>query len=556
MSGPTREPAAPPAPTEAPEAADAVGTSTADTAEPPAAGAPEATAPAGAPEGARGSGHGPGGEAAASALEGAAAGASRRTALALLGAGALAAPAVAACAQRPSGQVAGPTTSLTLRFCDAQGAAMSLDAVRSLQSNAVGERGYDDALLDTQTLELIVLGPLYQAGDGSIRVDVPVGRACTLNLSWPTSQGYSALMADLPASGTVEVLETAARGLHERQAEQAALDQAAAGKVATARQATEAALAACQAAGTPEERGKQAHRALELAATAQLDLDRALISAAPKDSVLGVTFTRPPTAQEMQGLAQRLGGAGRSAVRIVIDHPASPGVMDSWKSAIDTLRAQGVQIVGQICDSYQMADFDETSWDARVSTLLTALPDLEAWEVGNELGGSWLGPNALQRMVRAARAVRERTDATTVLTLYYQLGLDTAETSVFNMARQVNASGLAGLLDVVGLSVYPQWHPLGTAADRVLTTLATAFPQARVGVTELGYGGARLGGPWWFGDKADQTVGRSAVIDHVTSAALGRSDAWGAPFWWYFLEDEAPGDPIGPVQQSLPELVQ
>lgn len=481
-------------------------------------------------------------------------GASRRTALAALSAGALGAPSVAACAQRPSGQVNGPSTRLTLRFSDARGEAMSLESVRQVQSNGSGEVGYDDALLDATTLELIAMSPLYQAEDGSISLDVPNGRACTLTMSWPTTHGYSALMADLPAAGSVEVLEAGARALHERQATQAAQDQAAAAAVSPARQATQDALTACEAAATPQERGRSAVQALELAAAAQLSLDGALISLRPPGSVVGVTFTRPPSTQEAQGLAQRLGGEGRTAVRIVIDDPSHAPSMDSWRSAVSAMQAQGVQVVGQICDSYHMADYDEPSWDARVSALLTALPDLEAWEVGNELGGSWLGPNALHRMVRAARSVRERTTATTVLTLYYQLGLDTAESSVFNTARLVSGSDLPGLVDVVGLSVYPQWHPLGTAADRVLTTLARAFPQARVGVTELGYGGTRLGGPWWFGNSTDQAAGRRAVVDHVTSAALGRPDAWGAPFWWYYLEDEAPGAPGGSVRDSLSKV--
>jgi len=107
------------------------------------------------------------------------------------------------------------------------------------------------------------------------------------------------------------------------------------------------------------------------------------------------------------------------------------------------------------------------------------------------------------------------------------------------------------LVDVVGLSVYPQLHPLGTAADRVLTTLDTAFPASRIAVTELGYGGEDLNnGPWWFGSATDPSVARTAVAEYVPGAALGRSDAWGAPFWWYYLEDQV-GTPGGQVAPAL-----
>ncbi|OMG16728.1 Tat pathway signal sequence, partial [Actinomyces naeslundii] len=107
------------------------------------------------------------------------------------------------------------------------------------------------------------------------------------------------------------------------------------------------------------------------------------------------------------------------------------------------------------------------------------------------------------------------------------------------------------LVDVVGLSVYPQLHPLGTAADRVLSALDTVFPSSRIAVTELGYGAEDLNaGPWWFGSASDPVVARTAVAEHVTGAALGRSDAWGAPFWWYYLEDQV-GTPGGKVAPAL-----
>ncbi|CAM2937049.1 Tat pathway signal sequence [Actinomyces slackii] len=477
-------------------------------------------------------------------------GTTRRTALTVLGATTVGASLMGG---GPVGaaQAAG-TTHLRLRFSDANGNAMGLAAVRSIQSHGLGEVGYDDALLDSSTLEVVAIAPLYQDESGAISLDAPTGRSCTLTMSWPTSHGYSALMVDLPASGEVEVMEAAARSLHSRQEARAAGVSDAA--LASARATTGAELTACQKAASATQRGAHAVRALESASTAQLALDGALSTTAPGDSVLGVTFTRPPSSAEASGLAGRLGGAGRTAVRIVVEDPGDAAAMAQWRGAVTTLQAQGIRVVGQICDSRIMAGLDDAAWDRRVSTLLTGLPGLETWEIGNELGGNWLGASPLPRIIRAAKAVRQRTKATTLLTLYYQLGLDSAEHSVFNTARAVAASELAGLVDVVGLSVYPQWHPLGTAADRVLSALAATFPKARTAVTELGYGGPSLSGPWWFGSKTDVAAGRRAVIDHITKAALGRPGAWGAPFWWYYLEDEAPGAVGGPVQPTLARL--
>ena len=108
---------------------------------------------------------------------------------------------------------------------------------------------------------------------------------------------------------------------------------------------------------------------------------------------------------------------------------------------------------------------------------------------------------------------------------------------------------------MLGLSVYPQLHPLGTGADRVLTALAEAFPDQRLALTELSYGGDDLDpGPWWFGSQQDTAAARTAVARHLTSAALGRERSWGAPFWWYYLQDEAPGARGGPVSTTLAEV--
>ena len=137
----------------------------------------------------------------------------RRRALALLGAGVLGA-SVSSCGHghvtTPPAVGDGATTHLSLHVSDAQGGVLNLEALRRIQSNGKGEPGYDDALLDAKTLEVIAVGPLYQDENGAIGIDVPTGRDCTLTMSWPTSHGYSALMADLPASGEHDLLERSA----------------------------------------------------------------------------------------------------------------------------------------------------------------------------------------------------------------------------------------------------------------------------------------------------------------------------------------------------------
>ena len=485
----------------------------------------------------------------------------RRRALALLGAGVLGA-SVSSCGRghvaAPPAMGDGATTHLSLHVTDAQGSHLNLEALRGIQSNGKGEPGYDDALLDTSTLEVIAVGPLYQDEGGAIGIDVPIGRACTLAMSWPTSHGYSALMADLPVSGEHDLLELAARTLHDRQTEryQQATAQGLKGseEAVPLRASAQESLDACTTAQSWADRGRLAVSALEAASGAQLALDRALVAQAPQDAIIGVTFTRVPTAAEIAAaLAPSGPGGGKRKVsaRLVIGDPADAQEMAGWRTTVDALHAQGGMALAQICDSHDMAVLSDAAWDTRVDSLIKALPSVDAWEIGNEIGGDWLGTGPVAKAQRAARAVRERTSATTVLTLYYQLGQADPAYSLFSYAAKEITQPIRDLVDVVGLSVYPQLHPLGTAADRVLTTLDTAFPASRIAVTELGYGGEDLNnGPWWFGSATDPSVARTAVAEYVTGAALGRSDAWGAPFWWYYLEDQV-GTPGGQVAPAL-----
>ena len=446
-----------------------------------------------------------------------------------------------------------------LDVVDSSGSLLDLDGLRRIQSNGAGEDGWDDQLLDTGTLEVLAHAPLYEDDEASAAVDLPGGGPATLTLSWPTSHGYSALMADIPGPGRYSLAELAARALHERQQTRLdALGAAARTEVQSLRDGAAAALDACSSASDPAERASRGAEALEAAASAQLALDEAGRALAPADALIGVTFTQPPDAAQVSRAAGIGEGQRRTAARIVVDDASDSDELDAWRRTITALHDAGALALVQVCDSQMMADLSDEDWDRRVKALVAGLPEADAWEVGNELGGSWLGEGAVDRTLRAARAVRAdpaTAAATTVVTLYYQLGQESEESSVLTWAGSELTPELLGLTDVLGLSVYPQLHPLGTGADRVLTALAEAFPDQRLALTELGYGGDDLDpGPWWFGSQQDAAAARTAAARHLTSAALGRERSWGAPFWWYYLQDEEPGAPGGPVGEVLSDV--
>ena len=483
----------------------------------------------------------------------------RRILARVAGAAAAAAAATVMAACAPDEDEESSAGVARLDVVDSSGSLLDLDGLRRIQSNGAGEDGWDDQLLSTDTLEVLAHAPLYEDDEASAAVDLPDGGAATLTLSWPTSHGYSALMADIPGPGRYSLAELAARALHERQAPRLdSLGPAARAEVQSLRDDAATALDACSSASDPAERASRGAEALEAAAGAQLALDEACQALAPADAVVGVTFTQPPDAAQVSQAVGIGEGRRRTAVRIVVDDASDSGELDAWRQTVTALHDAGALALVQVCDSQMMATFSDEAWHQRVGALIAALPEADAWEVGNELGGSWLGEGAVDRTLRAARAVRAdpaTAAATTVVTLYYQLGQESEESSVLTWAGSELTPELLELTDVLGLSVYPQLHPLGTGADRVLTALAEAFPDQRLALTELGYGGDDLdSGPWWFGSQQDTAAARTAVARHLTSAALGRERSWGAPFWWYYLQDERPGAPGGPVGEVLGEV--
>jgi len=146
-----------------------------------------------------------------------------------------------------------------LDVVDSTGALLDFDGLREIQSNGAGEDGWDDQLLDPDTLEVLVHAPLYEDDESSAAVDLPDGGAATLTLSWPTSHGYSALLADIPGPGRYSLAELAARALHERQQSRLdAVDSAASAEVRALRDDAAAALAACSAASDPAQRAAAA----------------------------------------------------------------------------------------------------------------------------------------------------------------------------------------------------------------------------------------------------------------------------------------------------------
>jgi hypothetical protein len=269
----------------------------------------------------------------------------------------------------------------------------------------------------------------------------------------------------------------------------------------------------------------------------------------------GVTFDDVSGgATDLGTVRDLVGGDTRDGwVRIVFDasQPAS-----YYRSEVDAAHAAGLHVVGQILDSSDMSSQSLSAWQARVDSYVTTLPTVDEWEVGNEVNGNWLGSDVPAKIAYAASYVKAHTKARTLLTLYWQLGEDDAAHSMFTWLRANLPASTMSTIDDLGMSMYPEDHPMGVAFDRVMSTLHALQPQQRIMVTELGYWSADLGHTWWWGSSTDPTgVGRQRVASLYQSAVLGYSYSGGGAYWWYYLTEALPKNQLWSTLATLHQRV-
>ena len=437
---------------------------------------------------------------------------------------------------------------------DATGAPLSPDAFVEVMGNGPeGDRTDVAYRLDDATVAQI--RPLYVDGAGRIALDSeePVGLA----LTWPTeSTGYSTLFLD---NGGAGFAADATVNFTYR----AALDYRAKLDGALARRsdflpsaAFEAALASAdellgQAGAALDEptRGALGHAALDAIARAfeALLRDHGLQRArAGAPMWWGFTFENddpvPETALAASVSDLVDGADGVGYVRIIFV-PGEPfGMMDAQ---VDAALAAGVVPMGEIADSVFMPDLDLAAFGAWVDTLLARYPEIDVWEIGNEVNGEWLGGQVREKVELAtARVKAADPDDVTVLTLYWQMAtVDDPAYSMFQWIRDSVGPQLLADLDVVALSTWIGGEPLGIAHDEVFERLHAAFPDQSVVMGELGYGTDGLATDFWWRSETDSADSvRRALAEHMYLANLAFPYSLGGVFWWYYV-----GEMFGPT---------
>ncbi|MBG0823903.1 hypothetical protein HS048_24595 [Planomonospora sp. ID91781] len=454
--------------------------------------------------------------------------------------------------------------AVVLKFYDAAGKGTELtgEAVKKVMHGSGGSDS--DALLDPATLEVVREWPLYAEGPpGRWRFDVP-GRAVAFAVNWPTSRGYSTVVVDNGGTGftgrgtvvfNLQAALDARRRLDAALAVRGGYRRSAEFERAYAAAAAE--LDRARAAASDAERGRYGQRALDALHTANdlmlSEYGPASAAARGAETWTGLTVTEVAGHRGRPELARWLTGPD-GWVRIVFEPDEDRGDPEHYRAAVQAARAAGLRVLGQPLDSAFARENTRAAYLARMKAYVDAYPEIEAWEVGNEVNGCWVDGGCrgqrpvadddriTNKVADAAAYVRAaRPQAKVVVTLYWQLGTDAARWSVFTWARENLPASVRKDVDVVALSVYAEDAPLGLAFDQVMNALHAEFPEQKVALGELGYWSADTTKAYWAFDAADTAAARRALAGHYYAAALGYEWSLGGGFWWYFVQ-EVPGD--------------
>lgn len=239
----------------------------------------------------------------------------------------------------------------------------------------------------------------------------------------------------------------------------------------------------------------------------------------------------------------------RPTVRIVFQQGMQP---QYYEEAVSTLRANSY-VMGQILDSTALSDVSASEYQDRTRDFVDTFGrSIDIYEIGNELNGEWVGePAETYEKVQAAYDVVEKENADldlrSAITLNYWPSSDCYMydwEDTLRYARDMPAEVRNGT-DYLLLSFYetacsPQAYPTNQNFIAVFSDLAELFPNAQLGMGEIGARGTVDGLPEdpTIEDKA-RIADRYYGMHQELSDTLGERYA-GGYFWWYYYQDAVP----------------
>jgi len=456
--------------------------------------------------------------------------------------------------------------TVVLEVYDAAGARLTYDQVLAvLQADGKGWRSdLTYRIADGTTVEQYPLTD--QGGSPAFDVNEPgVG----LTLAWRTANtGYSTFFLDNGGAGfssAATVNFTYRAALDYRQKLDAALARrpafAPTPRFTAADQLATNLIAQAAGAGDEPTRGAFGQQALDALAQAfeallhDYGLQQARTLA--RRYWWGVTVDRTTDyVNVIQSVSDMVENVPTDAyARIVFDEfvPAT-----HYDAIVAAAQAAGVTVVGQILDSTSLPYYTLAQFQARVQEYVGHFPQIDIWEIGNEVNGEWLGTQVREKIEYAAGYIKSADPGdTTMLTFFWQMGTaDQASNTLFQWIADNVSPALTANLNVIALSTWIGGAPFGIAHDEVFERINAIFPAQTVVMGELGYWSRGTTKAWWWRSRDNPTTTvRRALAEHMYLANLAFPYSDGGVFWWYYYQEMYGGtslwDTVNEVYRSI-----
>ncbi len=441
-------------------------------------------------------------------------------------------------------------STLTLTFYDTNGNLLTYKQVRSLQKGSQKGAYAADAFVDPVTLSLVSMTPMTDAG--SLTFNLPSTVPVAFAINWPTStQGYGLVIVDNGGAGysnTATVNFTYQAALDIMRKLNAALavrtNYAPSPAFTSAYNAAANCISIANSSPTGAVQGAQGQMALDQLVVAYDLLLKEYgpvyalndIRAGSTTPWLAVTMESVDTYQsDMNTLAAMSGPF--AWVRIVFQVDTAPSY---YTTAVNYAKSLGLKILGEPVDSSADTDYTDLQFMQRFTNYVTAFPNVDAWEIGNEVNGGWSSADVATRTANAAAYVKGL-GKKTYLTLFWQINTaPTNDFALFNWISNNLPASVRSNLDYVGLSQYQEQAPVGAVFDQVMRRMQVEFPNQLIGLGELGYwiSGQRF----WWAYNTNVTTAKDMIVAQYYNATLGYAKAGGGCFWWNFSASGSDSD--------------
>lgn len=234
---------------------------------------------------------------------------------------------------------------------------------------------------------------------------------------------------------------------------------------------------------------------------------------------------------------------GRETVRVVLE-PGRP--LTDYQPLVREL-ASHADVMLQLADSSELAALTEDEMGARARAAVELFGDhVTIWEVGNEPNGQWAGSSAseIAGKVNVAAQIVRATGGKTAVTFNYW---DRPDCYSEDWEDPLTFAAFLNFPpDYIFLSIYesacvPPQHPGTEALGEVLGKLGARYPQALLGIGEIGAQGAEDGQPEPDTAEKERVARYYHGIDSELRKIVGDRYV-GGYFWWYFVRDVITAD--------------